>query len=147
MKSIKSVYKIGSGPSSSHTMGPENAVLLFLKEVQPLTSYKAILYGSLSLTGKGHLTDWIIEKTFKDHDISGEVIFDNNFKDLGHPNQMELIGYDADNQEKARWVIYSIGGGEIIIEGRDSEVVEEDIYEESTFQDIKIAMGARNLTL
>ena len=64
MKSIRDIYKIGAGPSSSHTMGPERACKQMLSEYDNIKSVVANLYGSLSLTGKGHLTDYIIEKTF-----------------------------------------------------------------------------------
>ncbi|MFY9285920.1 MAG: serine dehydratase beta chain, partial [Tissierellaceae bacterium] len=65
MDSIKELFKIGYGPSSSHTMGPERAAKKFKEKNQAAASFKAELYGSLALTGKGHLTDWIIIETLK----------------------------------------------------------------------------------
>ena len=63
MDSLRELFKIGNGPSSSHTMGPERAARRFKEENKEADHFKVELYGSLALTGKGHLTDWIIEKT------------------------------------------------------------------------------------
>lgn len=65
MDSLRELFKIGCGPSSSHTMGPERAAKKFKAETENAASYKVELYGSLAATGKGHLTDWIIEETLK----------------------------------------------------------------------------------
>ncbi len=62
MQSLRELYKVGNGPSSSHTMGPKKAVELFKNTYKDATKFKVMLYGSLALTGKGHLTDYIIEK-------------------------------------------------------------------------------------
>lgn len=64
MESIKEIYKIGSGPSSSHTMGPKKAAEQFLRKNPHADHYKVVLYGSLAATGKGHLTDYAIEQVF-----------------------------------------------------------------------------------
>jgi L-serine dehydratase len=65
MESIREIYKIGYGPSSSHTMGPKKAAEIFLQRNQVATSFRVTLYGSLAATGKGHLTDLAILNTFK----------------------------------------------------------------------------------
>ena len=57
MKSLKELYKIGRGPSSSHTMGPMRAAQIFLSEHPEAKSFQVTLYGSLAATGKGHMTD------------------------------------------------------------------------------------------
>ena len=57
MNSIKEIYRIGSGPSSSHTMGPQRAARIFLERNRESSSFKVTLFGSLAATGKGHLTD------------------------------------------------------------------------------------------
>ena len=89
MKSIKELYKIGNGPSSSHTMGPKKAALL-LKEKYPTADlYQIILYGSLAFTGKGHLTDKIILEALKPSNV--EIIFNKEIKEIKHPNTMDLI--------------------------------------------------------
>ena len=72
MQSLKELYKIGNGPSSSHTMGPKRAVEIFKNKHLDATKFKVILYGSLALTGKGHLTDYIIEKTLSGYDVEIE---------------------------------------------------------------------------
>ncbi|MCL2738285.1 MAG: serine dehydratase, partial [Bacteroidales bacterium] len=64
MESIKEIYKIGHGPSSSHTMGPQNAALKFVKDNLEAAAFKITLYGSLAATGKGHLTDKAIKNVF-----------------------------------------------------------------------------------
>ena len=83
MKSIKELYKIGNGPSSSHTMGPKKAALL-LKEKYPTADlYKIILYGSLAFTGKGHLTDKIILEALKPSNV--EIIFNKEINTFSGP--------------------------------------------------------------
>jgi L-serine dehydratase len=72
MQSIREIYRIGKGPSSSHTMGPEKAALLFLKENPIADQYKVILYGSLCKTGKGHMTDEIVLQAFRPRPIKVE---------------------------------------------------------------------------
>ena len=57
MKSIREIFRIGYGPSSSHTMGPRKAAEQFLERHPHASRYETHLYGSLSATGKGHLTD------------------------------------------------------------------------------------------
>ncbi len=110
MRSLKELYRIGSGPSSSHTMGPENASLYML-ENYPHMKYKASLYGSLALTGKGHLTDAIIKKTLGE---DTEVLFDYK-KEVDHPNTMTIEAY---NDKESHIVTFtSIGGGEILVDG------------------------------
>ena len=73
MESLKELYKIGNGPSSSHTIGPKNAAI-YMNNTYPYADYfKVYLYGSLAFTGKGHLTDKVIIDTLK---VKSEVIFD-----------------------------------------------------------------------
>lgn len=57
--SVFDIFKVGVGPSSSHTMGPWIAALKFLEKIEPerVVSVKIDLYGSLSKTGRGHGTD------------------------------------------------------------------------------------------
>ena len=57
MKSIKDIYKIGKGPSSSHTMGPAAAMEIFVRENPDVDHYEVTLFGSLADTGEGHGTD------------------------------------------------------------------------------------------
>ena len=60
MQSLKELYRIGKGPSSSHTIGPERACKLFLSEYPNAETYRVVLYGSLAKTGVGHGTDAVI---------------------------------------------------------------------------------------
>lgn len=140
MKSIKELYKIGRGPSSSHTMGPEKAALYFKNKYKESDSFKAILYGSLSMTGKGHLTDWILKKILgKDT----EITFDNTTT-VSHPNTFVLEAY-KDNKLIGKDEFVSIGGGDIIINGLSD--IKDDIYPFKTFNDIKEYSIKNNISL
>ena len=86
MDSLKELFKIGNGPSSSHTMGPERAARRFKGETPEAASYKVELYGSLALTGKGHLTDWIIEKTLEP--VKTEIVWKPEVVHPFHTNGM-----------------------------------------------------------
>ncbi|MCK9330316.1 MAG: L-serine ammonia-lyase [Candidatus Cloacimonetes bacterium] len=111
METIKELFKIGHGPSSSHTMGPQRAASIF-KEKNP-NAYKVIitLYGSLAATGKGHLTDKILIETF--YPIQCELIWKPvSFLTL-HPNGLDFEAYDIDNNLIDKWRVYSVGGGSI----------------------------------
>ena len=83
MKSLTELYKIGRGPSSSHTMGPEKAAKLFMERNKRAYSFKVVLYGSLAKTGKGHGTDVVLKKTFTK---PVDVVFDYENEHLPHPN-------------------------------------------------------------
>ena len=133
MKSLKELYKIGNGPSSSHTMGPKKAALLLKEQYPDADLYKIILYGSLAFTGKGHLTDKIIDEALKPSNV--EIIFNKEEKELKHPNTMDLIAF-KEGKELGKFRVYSIGGGSIQIEGKDFQD-EKDIYQFTTFTDIK----------
>ena len=114
MQSLKQLYKIGKGPSSSHTMGPEKACKIFKGNYPDADKYKVILYNSLSLTGKGHGTDRVIEETFLP--VNTEIVFcDENLTGY-HPNTMDLFAYAGDTL-LGKMRVFSIGGGEIEIEG------------------------------
>ncbi len=116
MQSLKYLYRIGIGPSSSHTIGPLNAAGRFLHECPPADSYKAILYGSLAKTGKGHMTDKVILEAFGDEKC--EIVMDMETPTDFHPNTMDFIAY-KDGNEVARQRYYSIGGGEVIAHGEE----------------------------
>lgn len=132
MKSLKELYKIGRGPSSSHTIGPQKACRLFLDKNKNSQSFKVILFGSLAKTGKGHRTDYVIKKTFAPKEC--EVIFDTDKNDLPHPNTMEITAIYSDNKTDFMRVM-SVGGGAIKIEGDDSHD-DVDVYSLNTFTDI-----------
>ena len=143
MKSISAIYKIGKGPSSSHTMGPEKASAIFLSEHPEAEAFRVTLYGSLSKTGQGHGTDTVIR------DVLGEsrtqIIWDNDTTDLPHPNTMlleALVGGNVTAQMRAM----SIGGGDISIEGRP-DITLPDVYHERHFSEIAAICKSRNIRL
>jgi len=145
MKSIREIYKVGHGPSSSHTMGPQKAAAIFLNENPDAASYKAILYGSLAETGKGHQTDVAILDTLG-HDKC-EVVFNvDRTIELPHENTMELFAYDADGKETAKMRVMSVGGGDIRIEGV-SAYDPPEIYEHSSYTEIAEYCKNRNMRL
>ena len=132
MKSIREIYKIGKGPSSSHTMGPERAARLFKKDHPEADGFKVILYGSLSKTGVGHGTDRVLREVLSP--LPTEIVFSKeNLKDA-HPNTMDFFAY-KDGKELASLRVASIGGGDIRIPGRE-DVEGPDIYLENTFAEI-----------
>lgn len=144
MQSLYELYKIGNGPSSSHTMGPKRAVEKFINNYPNVESLKVILYGSLALTGKGHLTDYIIKQTAAN--IKTEIVFDLKKECNVHPNTMEIIGYDKENNIIDNWTVYSVGGGTIQIDGEKSSDLPE-VYTLNKFEDIKLYCKKNNLKL
>lgn len=140
MKSLKQLYKIGVGPSSSHTMGPVKAAERFLSRHDGCERYEVTLYGSLALTGKGHGTDVAIKRAFGKRHV--EIVFDTETK-CSHPNTMDFAGYSADVKQCA-FRAYSIGGGEIRVEG-EAFVEGADVYELNSFEQIKQYCLRRNL--
>ena len=143
MQSIRELFKIGNGPSSSHTMGPKRAVLWFKENNLDADKFCIYLYGSLAFTGEGHLTDKIIEEVLKP--IETEIIFDTEFVCDKHPNTMDLVAFKQ-GKEIARQRVYSVGGGSIEIEGEEKELV-PDIYPLKTFKDIKKYCVEKNISL
>jgi L-serine dehydratase len=134
MESLKQLYKIGHGPSSSHTMGPETACKYILEHYPSVDNIVVVLYGSLALTGKGHLTDQIIYDTLKGKNV--DIVFDFK-KELKHPNTMSFELYDDDNELLDRLTFISIGGGSIIFDDDQLEIVHDEIYPFKSFEEIK----------
>ncbi len=132
MKTLRLLYKIGRGPSSSHTMAPELACKLFMQETDSATSYKVELFGSLAHTGKGHGTDIIIEETLKK---PVQIVFNlDESIALPHENTMDMYAYDGENVINY-WRVLSIGGGAIEVLGRKNLEAPE-IYHEKNFSEI-----------
>ncbi len=142
MKSLRQLYKIGVGPSSSHTMGPVKATEMFLARHGDCDSYTVTLMGSLAMTGEGHGTDVAIRRAFGDRDVT--VVFDRQTKCV-HPNTMEFVGYKQ-GQEPVRMQIFSIGGGDILVAG-DNPVEGEEVYPENTFEQIKSRCNSEGIRL
>lgn len=132
MESIREIYKIGHGPSSSHTMGPRKASELFLAENADAAKYTCTLYGSLAATGKGHLTDFTINEAFAGKKL--EFVWKpETFLPL-HPNAMQLEAFDHEGKLTACTCFYSIGGGAILTEGE--KLTNNTIYPFSKLDDI-----------
>ena len=132
MKSIREIYKIGKGPSSSHTMGPERAAKLFKKDYPQADAYKVILFGSLSKTGIGHGTDAVIKEVLSP--TPTEIVFSKEELADHHPNTMDLYAYKAGDQI-GYLRIESIGGGDIRVPGQ-SVLDTPDVYPENSFAEI-----------
>lgn len=143
MKSIKSLYKTGLGPSSSHTMGPSFAATEFLKISPQADFIKVTLFGSLAKTGKGHGTDRAISETLAN--IPHEIVFDYESKTPIHPNTLEFIAF-KEGKETDKKEFYSIGGGEIQFDGADS-VSPKEVYSENNFTEIANMCKSRNIRL
>jgi len=139
MESLKELYKVGRGPSSSHSIGPERICQRVLQEYDA-DRYKVILYGSLSLTGKGHLTDRVIKDILK----NVEIVFSSN-TDIEHPNTMDVISY-KDNNEVASDRYYSIGGDSILKKGEELSA-KNQIYPHHSFEEIKTYCEKNKLRL
>lgn len=142
MKSLTELYKIGRGPSSSHTMGPEKACKLFEERNPNACSYKAILYGSLAQTGKGHGTHTVIKKTFKK---PVEIVFDADTQ-VPHPNTLDLCALDESGKEISSLRVYSVGGGAIRIDGEDYTETKH-VYPHQNFTEIKEYCERENIDL
>ena len=133
MKSIRDIYKIGRGPSSSHTMGPQAAAMRFAKAYPRAANYKVILYGSLAKTGKGHMTDVAILEILPK--TKTEIVFCLDDIPLPHENTMDFFAYGEDGAEIGHMRILSIGGGDIALDGEKIDPKEE-VYKENTFSEI-----------
>ncbi|MBO5090717.1 MAG: L-serine ammonia-lyase [Clostridia bacterium] len=143
MKSIKSVYKIGYGPSSSHTMGPSFAAADFMTKYPEADFIKVILYGSLAKTGKGHGTDRAIIDTLSD--IKNEVNFNTSTPTDVHPNTVDFIAFKNDNEiGKKRY--YSVGGGEIKTDD-SKEISPIEVYKERNFTEIAEYCKSHNIRI
>ena len=152
MKTVKDIYKIGKGPSSSHTMGPFKAVRNYLENHPDTYQLHVTLYGSLAATGKGHLTDKAIEEAFSTWHWTDKETLESKERRRGnvtiewkpkevlqvHPNGMKIASVNSDGDLYDKWTYYSIGGGDIIcmehpIEGNDDTGA---IYDMTTLTEI-----------
>lgn len=137
MESISEIYRIGTGPSSSHTMGPRKAAQLFKESVPQAVRFNVDLYGSLAATGKGHLTDKALEDVLSP---AGEVTINwlaDTVLDY-HTNGMKFTAYDKDGNVLSDKIVFSVGGGKIVwqdeIESGESSV--KSIYPMKRISDI-----------
>ena len=134
MKTLKELYRIGIGPSSSHTMGPRNAAEQFLAKHPEAKAFEVTLYGSLAATGKGHMTDVAILETLEPH-APTKIIWQPHFFLPFHPNGMTFKSKDKSGKTTDEWTVYSVGGGALAEEGVSTNV-SPDIYEMTHMTDI-----------
>ncbi|MBO4630896.1 MAG: L-serine ammonia-lyase, iron-sulfur-dependent, subunit alpha [Lentisphaeria bacterium] len=109
MKFLKELFRIGRGPSSSHTMAPARAAEQFRRETPNAVKYEVALYGSLAATGRGHFTDRAIAGVLGENRT--EILWKPETQLPFHPNGMMFRAFDAENRETAEWTVYSVGGG------------------------------------
>ena len=133
MKSIREIYKIGKGPSSSHTMGPERAAQLFQHRYPQADSFRVTLYGSLSKTGVGHGTDRVLRTVLGEERT--KIVFSQERWEGMHPNTMDFSAFVGD-LEIGQARVESIGGGDIRICGEPQAAQSEEIYVEHSFAEI-----------
>ncbi len=143
MQTLKELYKIGPGPSSSHTIAPKRACEKFIEQHGHAHRYKVELYGSLSLTGKGHFTDRILEKTLAPSSV--EICFCNQWQEI-HPNGFYLMGFDQENNMIAKWTVFSLGGGSIEIK-EFPQCCELECYPEKSLEEIQEVCKVNNWSL
>ncbi len=141
MQSLRELYRIGVGPSSSHSMGPEAAAKKLLS-LYPDAEFKITLCGSLALTGKGHGTDTVLKKVLGD---KVTVAFDYERTDLPHPNTMFVSVYKGGNQVAAHTVL-SVGGGKINFLGEKIADTPE-VYSLNSFEEIKEYLKEHDMRL
>ena len=142
MESIKQLYKIGMGPSSSHTMGPRKAAEQFAAAHPQAASFKATLYGSLAATGKGHLTDFAIKEGFEPRPVS--ILWEPAVFLPKHPNAILLQALDKAGHITDEKTVYSVGGGKI--EDETSVIKQSSVYPHKNMAEI-LSYTAKNRML
>ncbi len=133
MESIKKIYRIGTGPSSSHTMGPKKAAEKFLSRNPDAPTFKVTLYGSLAATGKGHLTDYALEQVFHEKNLT--IDWQPKVFLPRHSNAMTFYALDNNEQILDTWTAYSVGGGAIVDDNTTSET-HKKVYDITTMEGI-----------
>ena len=151
MKSIKDIYKIGKGPSSSHTMGPYKAVRSYMENHPDADRLHVTLYGSLAATGVGHLTDVAIKEAFASWHWTERDTLESSDRRMGdveiewrpkenlpvHPNGMKIAAVNLDGDHYDKWTYYSVGGGDIICMEHPIETEDEaELYGMNTLTEI-----------
>ncbi len=136
MESIKTIFKIGNGPSSSHTMGPKRAAELFLARCPGADAFRVTLYGSLAATGKGHLTDKAILGVLGAC-RPAEIVFRPDIVPEYHTNGMLFEGF-ANGKPLDEWTVYSIGGGNLYADDMPAQDIPPQVYGMSHISDIQL---------
>lgn len=135
MQSIREIYKIGYGPSSSHTMGPSRAAERFAGRNPGASRFEATLYGSLAATGRGHLTDRAILDKLQ-RVAPAAIVWRPDVVPDFHTNGMEFRAYDGKGSVTDTMSAYSVGGGDLVVEGEQPQE-RRDIYDMTTIRDIQ----------
>ena len=144
MESIRTIYKVGYGPSSSHTMGPAYAAMKFLKKNINADQFKVELYGSLALTGKGHLTDKTIYRILGEGRT--EIVFHGEMVYSYHPNGMKFYAYQNDKVID-EWLVFSVGGGMLKELDEPRDQFHNEVYPHKTMGEIIKYIRKNNMTL
>lgn len=134
MKSLKELYRIGIGPSSSHTIGPRSAAEAYLKRHPEALGFRVTLYGSLAATGKGHLTDYAILQVLGENRT--ELLWHADIVLPFHPNGMKFEAKAHSGDFVDPWIVYSVGGGALVEEGQQ-QTDTPDVYELDHLSDIQ----------
>ena len=136
MESLRQLFKIGHGPSSSHTMGPMKAAQTLVELCKGnAASFEVVLYGSLAATGRGHLTDRAILNVLEPV-APARIIWEPDTFLPFHPNGMTFRALDADKRLLLEHTWYSVGGGDIVLDGEDRRVAKKEVYAMHTVEDI-----------
>lgn len=136
MKTLKELFKIGKGPSSSHTMGPQKAAKIFLENNRGASSFEVTLYGSLAATGKGHMTDIAIIEVLEPV-APIRIIWKPDVFLPFHPNGMKFRSLTNDEKTINEWTVYSIGGGALSEgKGDDDMFNSPEVYDMNSMTEI-----------
>ena len=135
MKTIKELYRIGMGPSSSHTMGPRKAAEIYLNKHPEAAAFEVTLYGSLGATGKGHMTDVAILDVLRTKTPDVKIIWEPKTFLPFHPNGMKYCAIDANGNRSDEWTVFSVGGGALAEEGANT-IETHDVYDMDSMTDI-----------
>ena len=135
MKTIKELYRIGMGPSSSHTMGPRKAAEIYLNKHPEAAAFEVTLYGSLGATGKGHMTDVAILDVLRTKTPDVKIIWEPKTFLPFHPNGMKYCAIDANGNRSDEWTVFSVGGGALAEESANT-IETPDVYDMDSMTDI-----------
>ena len=145
MYSLRELYRIGMGPSSSHTIGPSTIARMFREEYPDMKFFKVFLFGSLGATGKGHFTDKAIETVLAPHKV--EFVWQPEVVLTRHTNAMRIEGFkhESDKKPMCSKLYYSIGGGAVIEDGKDDTI--QHVYPDNRMRDIQRFCNENNISL
>lgn len=135
MKSLRELYRIGKGPSSSHTMGPQAAAHIYMNRHPEALAFEVTLYGSLAATGKGHMTDVAITDVLS-RQAHVNIIWEPTVFLPYHPNGMKFVAIDDHGNRSDEWTVYSVGGGALSEGNDDDSTQSSDVYDLTTLTEI-----------